>query len=414
MTINALLKKDRKLADGAFPVYLCIFINNKRYYISLQRMDQQLFGFKDSWDNQRGCFNKQKKNHKHHNATIEDSIDKAKKIIKEQNQGNGIDFNAFRISFFGIVNQTKKLKELLYLNNQKHINQKKFKTAEVYSTAINSFLKTIKKENIEAKDIDKKVLKHFENLLFKNNNKDSTVHNYIRTIKALLNKSVDENLIKPEDNKIKDYSLAHIKPQANKRSLSQTDLNKIINSKFSEKNLELARLSFLFSIYTCGMNFADLCLLKSDNIYDNEIKYTRLKTGKNLNIPFISQAKFILQEIKRNYEWKNKTYIFPYINEEIHNTPKKIRTRLDTSRAKFNSDLKKIADNLKINFNLTSYVCRHTFSVTAYHNKESMTNISSLLGHTTERTTITYLESLTSNHLSGIESFLPPITIKNQ
>jgi integrase len=413
MTINALLKKDRILADGTHPVYLCVFINNKRYYISLQRMDQHLFGVKDSWDNQMGCFNKLKKNHKKHNATIDDCIHKAKKILKEQNQDNGIDFNTFRVAFFGITSQSKKLKDLLILYNHKYINQKKFKTAEVYSTAVNSFLKTIKKENIDVKDIDKKRLKYFENVLFDNNNKDSTVHNYIRTIKALLNKSVEENLIKPEDNKIKDYSLAHIKPQAYKRSLSQTDLNKIINSKFSEKSLELARLSFLFSIYTCGMNFADLCLLKTDNIYDNEIKYMRLKTGKNLIIPFISQAKIILEEIERNYEWKNKPYIFPYINDLVHNTPKKIRTRLDTSRSKFNSDLKKIASNLNINFNLTSYVGRHTFSVTAYHNKESMTNISSLLGHSTERTTITYLESLTSNHLSGIESFLPPISIKN-
>jgi hypothetical protein len=288
-TVNATLKTDRVLSDGTHPVYLCIYNNGKRYYISLQRKDQRLFGTKENWDQVNGCFNKLKKECKYHNRTIEDSISDAKQIIKALDV-TSFDITSFRKSFFGIVDRSKTLRQLLDIRDEKLISQERFKTAEVYRTAVNAFLITIKKENIEVKDVTKKHLKEFEETLLADNKNDATVHNYIRTIKALISHGVNEEIIKEAENKVRDYSLAHIKPSANKRALSLLDFNKIINAKFTDSNLELTRLTFLFSVYTFGMNFADMCLLKENDIYDKEIKYKRLKTGKNLTIPFTSQA----------------------------------------------------------------------------------------------------------------------------
>ena len=58
-----------------------------------------------------------------------------------------------------------------------------------------------------------------------------------------------------------------------------------------------------------------------------------------------------------------------------------------------NSDLKEIAKKAKIDFNLTTYVARHSYATIMKRSGASTSVISESLGHTSEKTTQVYLDS---------------------
>ena len=71
-----------------------------------------------------------------------------------------------------------------------------------------------------------------------------------------------------------------------------------------------------------------------------------------------------------------------------------IKSRLST----FNTNLKKLSQELKLeNFDLTSYVSRHTMAMTLQNNNIPREVISQILDHKDMKTTNTYLDSFTSN-----------------
>ncbi|MCB0762538.1 MAG: tyrosine-type recombinase/integrase [Flavobacteriales bacterium] len=69
------------------------------------------------------------------------------------------------------------------------------------------------------------------------------------------------------------------------------------------------------------------------------------------------------------------------------------------ARSRHNRRLKKIAQRVDIDENLTTYVARHSFATIAKRKNIPLAAIQELLGHTSIKTTEIYLDSLSSETL---------------
>ena len=86
-------------------------------------------------------------------------------------------------------------------------------------------------------------------------------------------------------------------------------------------------------------------------------------------------------------------YIFPILNTKTHVTASQIANRIKKKAKVVNKDLKEIAGAAKIDFNITTYVARHTYATIMKRSGASTSVISESLGHDSEKTTQIYLDS---------------------
>ncbi len=71
-----------------------------------------------------------------------------------------------------------------------------------------------------------------------------------------------------------------------------------------------------------------------------------------------------------------------------------------------NKDLKEIAALAKIDFNLTTYVARHSYATVLKRSGVSTAVISEALGHQNEKTTQIYLDSFENAVIDEADKFL--------
>lgn len=157
-------------------------------------------------------------------------------------------------------------------------------------------------------------------------------------------------------------------------TLIQEEVDRIWKKDFRTSRLAIIRDLFIFSCYT-GLSYIDICRLKKDDIQlssDNKhwISIHRMKTDGVSQIPLLPVP---LQIIEKYKEVRPDDLLFPL-----------------TSNQKTNEYLKEIAEICHINKKVTFHVARHTFATLALSNKVSVESISSMLGHSSIKTTQIY------------------------
>ncbi len=206
--------------------------------------------------------------------------------------------------------------------------------------------------------------------------KNNSVVKYMRMYKTCCNHSIKMGQIDKNPFDLYDGKL-NIKDAV---FLSQQELDRIANKKFSIERLEKVKDIFLFSCYT-GYAPVDALNLTASNIFkDNNndfwIMTNRAKTAIKANVPLLPPALEIINKYK---------------NQQIGLIPK-------ISNQKMNAYLKEIGDLCGIDKKLTWYVSRHTFATTVtLANGVRIENVSSMMGHTNIKQTQHYAKVLDEN-----------------
>jgi integrase/recombinase XerD len=174
-------------------------------------------------------------------------------------------------------------------------------------------------------------------------------------------------------------------------------LKKIIKVKLATNHPCFnARNYFVASYMMYGMNFTDMAFLQKTDIKNGRILYRRKKTSKLYDIKITDSLNKILKYfVKQNPE---SEYIFPIIKRETSILQEK---DIQWARKGYNEKLKDLAEYCKIDKNITSYVSRHSFATQAMLLDVPLNAISTMLGHSSLKTTEVYLKSLPSNILDG-------------
>lgn len=216
---------------------------------------------------------------------------------------------------------------------------------------------------------------------------------YMRTIRAIYNKAVKSGLADKELYPFSDYKIKTAPTE--KRALDGEFLKKIIELDITSNHICFnTRNYFLASYMMYGMNFADMAYLEKSDIENGRIKYRRRKTGKLYDIKITPPLEKILTHyIQQN---SNAKFVFPILKRV---EPALREKDIQWARKRYNKKLKVLASLCGISSNLTSYVSRHSFATQAMRHEIPLAAISSMLGHSSLKTTEIYLKGLSANIL---------------
>lgn len=159
------------------------------------------------------------------------------------------------------------------------------------------------------------------------------------------------------------------KKEVIREALTKDELKKIAKKDFENERLNNVRDIFLFSCYT-GLAYIDVYKLRRTDIIkgvDNGqwIVTTRQKTDSATRLPLLPGALEIMTKYASHPKCVNSGLVLPVLTNQ-----------------KMNSYLKEIADQSKVNKNLTFHIARHTFATTVtLSNGVPIETVSKMLGH---------------------------------
>ncbi|MBK7763328.1 MAG: site-specific integrase [Bacteroidetes bacterium] len=267
----------------------------------------------------------------------------------------------------------------------------RFGTARSYQGAISVLKKfTIGKE-LQFHELNYKFLTKFESYHASKGNSPNGLAVYMRAIRSLYNKAIKSGVVEKEHYPFSDYKIKSVPTE--KRALEWSFLKKIIEKEIKPADECFnARNYFVSSYMMYGMNFTDMAFLKVSDIKDGRIQYRRKKTSKLYDIKITTNLEGILSYYRKT----PSDFIFPI----IHREESELQYRdILWARKRYNKQLKKLAILCDIEANLTSYVSRHSFATQAMLQQVPLNAISSMLGHSSLKTTEIYLKSLPSSIL---------------
>lgn len=308
-------------------------------------------------------------------------------------------FDKFKESFF--TNPTEDAKTNDVFNNievyAKQLQEEgRVSTASSYQCTLNSLKKFKKKLTFE--DITVKFLNDYEKWMLKQDNSTTTVGIYLRSLRAIYNQAIENNIITKDNYPFTKNKFQIPKGNNTKKALSIEELSRIFKYETIPYSTEDKAKDFWCFSYLCnGLNIKDIARLKFKNIDGDKITFIRAKTErtsksnqKEISIFMNNESKAIFDKWK-NQDVRKDSYVFPILEHNIN--PQRERELVQNITKLINKYMKKIANKVEINKNLTTYVARHSFSTVLKRKGISTEFISEALGHSNLATTQSYLDS---------------------
>ena len=259
----------------------------------------------------------------------------------------------------------------------------------------NSLVEFNKHLDIYFSDIDVTWLRKYETWLRKKGLAENTIGIRFRTLRAIYNLAIEENLVKAEYYPFKSYKVSKLHKETAKRAISKEDVTRIIEYSSTNKLLKFPIDLFAITYYMGGINFVDVAYLTRDNIVDKRLIYTRRKTGKLIKLPLQPQAIKLIAK----YSDKDNPYLFPILST-FHKTEQQRANRVHKVITKVNQRLKEIGQALEIPITLTTYVARHSQATVMKQAGVSTSIIRELMGHSSEKVTQIYLDSFGNDQMN--------------
>jgi len=300
-------------------------------------------------------------------------------------------FSKFEEMYFENRNATDSVSYAFdkYINELKE--EKRIGTAVSYECAKGS-IESFKKD-LKFADITSAFLKKYEGWMLTNDKSRTTIGIYLRSLRAIFNRqSIDKSLYPFGEGQGK-YSIPTGKNI--KKALTLEEIGKIFHYEAPSKSMvEMAKDYWIF-IYLCnGLNVKDLCLLKHKNIQGNVLFYERAKTkrsknnGEKITVSLKPQTKAIISKWGQ-FSVNPETYVFPHLQKGM--TAETERKAIQQVTKNINKYMKRIAKELELNKEVTTYFARHSFATVLRNSGASTEFISEALGHSSMKTTQSYL-----------------------
>lgn len=265
-----------------------------------------------------------------------------------------------------------------------------FGTAHVYRSSLNAIIAYCGGEDFTFNEITPEWLKGFEIHLRKRKCSWNTVSTYMRILRAVYNRAVDNNEAKYIPRLFR-YVYTGTRAE-HQRALETGDVEKIFAGLIllSGVNpaMQRARHFFILMFLRRGMPFVDLAYLRKSDLHGNVITYRRRKTGRPLSVTLTNEA----MRIVRMY--MNQDVHSPYLFSFLRSPEGTMEAYREYQLAlrSFNRQLLILGEFLGIPNRLSSYTARHTWATTAYYCEVHPGIISQAMGHSSITVTETYLK----------------------
>ena len=253
--------------------------------------------------------------------------------------------------------------------------------------ALNSFSGFLGGLDIPFKQVDEKLIMEYEQWLRARKVSKNSSSFYMRTLRSAYNKVINTKQLEQT------YPFRNVYTgveRTRKRAVREDIMVRLQKLDLTRSApLAFSRDLFIFSYCTRGMAFVDIAYLKKEDINGGMLSYIRHKTGQRLTV----RIEPLIEEIIKRYEpsVRNSPYIFPIITS---NDPEEAFRQYQTALGYHNRKLKKLGKLTGENLRLSSYTARHSWATVARNHNVPLSIISAGMGHTSEKTTLIYLESV--------------------
>ena len=265
-----------------------------------------------------------------------------------------------------------------------------------YHRAVEAFARFVDDPLFTFDRFTQQLMERYRSYLRQKGNKPNTIWHYLYQLRVIYRKAVSMNIV---HSNIDPFSGIEMKKEKTaKRAIPSVKLRQVVSIDLSGEGeiVELARDLFMFSFYTRGMSFVDMCYLRKENIKRDTLFYRRKKTGQLLEMKIEPVLKVLIDK----YADPSSPYLLPMLREDDSYYSYRLVQR------KLNKNILKIGELLEFTFPLTFYVARHTWATMARDEGVPISVISSCMGHTSERTTWIYLGQINHDILDEANSLV--------
>ena len=307
------------------------------------------------------------------------------KDVKEAFKNYKVNKNTFVDDVYnGFDSHIKKLKD-----------RDSHKTAKSLTSSKNNFLRYNKELGLRFTDITVDWLQTYSRIR-RQTVSVSTVAVDFRNLRTVFNQAIEKN---PSLSAIYPFGRGkfQIPVGASKNvGLSKEDLLKIKEFNSDNYYLQMARDYFMFSYYANGMNLKDIIKLKK-----GQKEYIRSKTEhtskfeKRLDINY-NQTQ---EEIITRHKGSGK-YLFNVLDDE--DNPEMIFKKTDLKASSVAAQLKNLAKALGLPPEFSFQWARHSYATNMEKAGINLKAVSESLGHTSVRTTESYLKSISNEDRDAI------------
>ena len=388
-----LFLKSRKKKTGEYPIYLRITHNRRHKYISTGVSVLEKY-----WNPDKEEIRRNHDNYKTLNEALREKVKKAEQVQVELSKNGKESAKAIRqrmeigknIDFFSLADEWH---DELVQDGKYH----QYKTLLVVLRKIEKFEG---ERFLPLNRIDTAYLEKLETFISKNfKNQANTIHKNFKIIRRVIKSAIKAGLI--DENPFLNFEGAkRVKPKR-KTKLSFEQIQDIEALKLEPESWEWhVRNAFLFSFYSGGIRFGDICCLKWEDVKNGKLSYQMNKNDK----PFSTELNDYQEDILSRYSGTQDEYIFPFLNShKDYSVTVDLRRAISSKNVMANgkneegkeTGLKKIAKMAGIDENISFHVSRHSFAQYAVSEKGlDVYELMQTLRHSKIETTQSYLKSL--------------------
>ena len=395
---SIILDTRRKKDNGLYPIKIRIYANGKQDYFPTG-IDATTEDFTESRRNNL------RSNHSLYELhiglkSIEKKVSEVLSSIEEQYSPDN-----FKSAYFGITKNKTSIIEFIEKMRKDLVAQGRIGTSLAYK-GLKSSLSLIQ-PNLRFSDVTKDFLDRMK----VSKSKFRLVH-----LRAVFNCAIKEGLI--NSTPFSKFEMPKKAATKAKRALTKEHINQLFNYKPKNESEQKALDYFLFSYLSNGMNFADICNLKYEQIVQHGevvlITFQREKTKNKKSMltkcAFRDKNWTIIKSIidRQGNQTKlplNKRsgYVFPIFNGKI--TPQEQFTKKIVFIGVIDGVLKRIGQSIGVS-NLTTYFARHTFATQLQTSGVPISAISGALGHHSTAQTEIYLSGFNDEEIANYNEHL--------
>lgn len=388
ITTGIYLDTRRELKDCTYPVKLRITANRKSQLFKTPfSLTEKEFEKLTSKGNPRG----ELKDIKLKLGEIENE---AKTVIEKL---PFFSFELFKIKFFEIKGDTNDLFYYFVLKIKELEKEDRLGTAETYKCALISIQKYHNKKTLDLNLLTPDFFKNYEKWMVSNRKSLGTVGIYLRNVKHLFNRAIQEDVIGAEQYPFGRNKYQIPEPKNIKRALPLIEIKSLYEYEPENGSIEHMYRDLWFFSYLCnGINMKDICSLKYKDIQGDHIYFNRNKTRryirnrKPIDVIITDEVEAIMNR------WGTKTgnpedYIFPFFTNDYDEKTK--RKKLHQANKNISKYIRRIEDHVGIEKNISSIWARHSFATVLKRSGIGQEIISEQMGHADLKTTQNYLDS---------------------
>lgn len=378
------LRKDKQKKNGEHSIYLRITSNRKHVYISTGISVSAKY-----WNDNKEDIRRSHPNSIALNQILKNKVMEAEKIYADLEK-NGVSSlrtikerltGSHKTNFFDLADEL--------LNEMDSAGKfYPYKNAKVAIVKLELFEGC---RFLQIRKMDSDYLDRFmQHLKHEYMNSQTTISKNFEPIRKVIHRALKEKIITVDP--FLSFNGPKRKDVRQKVKLSMEQIVKLQELNLVKDTPKWhARNAFLFSFYSGGIRFGDICCLKWENIRNGRLVYKMNKNGKL----FSTVLNDFQNQLLSRYTGEPDHFIFPFLNSHRdYGDPKYLRQQISSKNYIVNKNLDKLAELAELGASISFHVSRHSFAQHAVETGLDVYELMQTLRHTKIETTQKYLKSL--------------------